>query len=60
MQKKEVPKWQKDKERFIEKKIEINIDGRYEVWEREETRFAESTLWIKYKLKDSGNYKTGV
>ena len=53
-----IPKWQKEKERFIDRRIDINIDGKYEVWEFEESRFAENSLWIKYKLKDSGNYKT--
>lgn len=51
------PQWQKDKERFIDKRIDINIDGKYEVWELEETRFGESSLWVRYRLKDSGSYK---
>ena len=57
---KEVPYWQRQKERFLPKKVRINIDGTGETWEFEESRFGEKSLWVKYKLKDIRKYSTEI
>lgn len=57
---KELPKWQKEKNKFFPKYIEMNIDGLTEGWEFEESRFGEKEVWVKYHLKDIKKYKIGV
>lgn len=56
----DVPEWLKQKSSFFKKHVEINIDGLSETWELEEVRFGESNAWVKYKLKSSSKYETGV
>ena len=48
------------RERFISKKIDINIDGNREVWEFEKVYVVQDEMFVKYKLKGVEKYETGV
>jgi len=50
----------KYRERFLPKTIEVNVDGRNEVWVYETNQTGESKLFVTYRLKRTGKYKTGV
>ena len=52
--------FQKYRERFLPRKIEINVDGYNEEWIYETNQVGESKLFITYKLKSKGKYKTGI
>lgn len=47
-------------QRFIERKIEICIDGRKEVWELEDISVEKTKMFVTYKLKEHSKYKMGV
>lgn len=49
-----------ERERFINRRIEINIDGYSELWELERVDVGESKMYVTYKLKEHSKYKTDV
>jgi len=48
------------RQKFLSKVIEINIDGYSEHWEYETANIGESKMYVTYKLKKTGRYPTGV
>ena len=47
----------KYRDRFLEKRIEVNVDGTSELWELEDFSCKDNIMTVRYKLKDKTNYK---
>jgi len=45
------------RERFLEHRIDISIDGTSETWELESVSVGESKMYVTYKLKRTENYE---
>ena len=47
-----------ERERFISRNIEINVDGIQEIWKVDKIYTINDRMYVRYKLKERNVYET--